>query len=234
MFIEEGEPDGCCFYGQDIVKGGPKRYPGGSAAQSSLIHALDIFLDVKHVPTGYGSSANTDTKTANKPTNFLTDMRYHMPGKFRDYLKQLEQAPSVRDYLTRGGSPTGINPERWERCASEYNACVHELKVFRDRHIQIVTRYIIMQAQRAKQTGQDSVVGQGYHGMGPSARDVIKFGNDPLVSNDGLGELPKAISPVGDAHEPGAGSRGTGGTDIMPFLKQSRDETQDTEIKPLH
>ena len=236
MFMDEGEPDGCGYHGESKNIGGPKRYPGGSAAQSALIHALDIFLGVDHQPTGEGPRAyhrhqrpghtSPPTDKPQKKINFLRDMRYHMPGVFRDYLRDLEKAPSVHDFLFANPS----KEERWKQCRQQYNLCVENMKAFRDKHIQIVTRYIVIQAQRAHQTGQERT-GEGYGGMGPAANRVIKLASpesvepsgqlDSLVTNDGLGAVPSDHS-----NEPAAGSRGTGGTDIMPFLKQSRDETK--------
>lgn len=126
-----------------------------SPGQSPLIHALDIALGVVH----YSTNAAHDGKSV-----FVYTMREYMMAPHRDFIEFLTTAPSIRDF-----------------CASDadlveaFNKCLVELKAFRDAHIKMVTRYIII----------------------PSGR-------------------------VGDVVD---GVRGTGGTDLMPFLKQMRDET---------
>ena len=116
------------------------------------------------------------------------------------------------------------------------------MKTFRDKHIQIVTRYILIQARRAAQTGQENVTGPGYHGMGPNANKVILgpsispsnldeiVRTDAMVKSDGLGDNSDATTRDTNGDAASSTDRGTGGTDIMPFLKQSRDETRDTKL----
>lgn len=213
MFLEEGEPDGCGYSGESKNWTGPKRYPGGSAAQSALIHALDIFLGIRHFPTGMKKGDKDD----GRKINFLKDMRYHMPGEFRDYLRQLELAPSLYHFmLNKPNLLDEYDQLLWSKCVQNYNQCIDNLKQFRDKHIQIVTRYIIIQSQKSKECGQDKASGSGYHGMGVAANKVMGIDSDSVKKVDG--------KP--NSSEPAAGSRGTGGTEIMPFLKQSRDETK--------
>lgn len=66
------------------------------------------------------------------------------------------------------------------------------LKAFRDKHIQIVTRYIILQAKLYKKAGSSNTLRSG-------------------------------ISKTAEKTE----QKGTGGTSLIPFLKQCRDETGD-------
>jgi indoleamine 2,3-dioxygenase len=224
MFLNEGEPQGC---GPHVSAAplGPKRYPGGSAAQSALIHTLDVFLNIHHHPTGTGPQAHSLAKSSEEhKVNFLLDMQYHLPRKYRRWLRDLESAPSIRGYLMdhQKQCPDNSSGNGVEDAIKAFDACVDAMRNFRDKHIQIVTRYIIIQARRAVQTGQEIVSRPGYHGMGPDATKVIKLADeemmnrpvDGLVQNDGLGLLVANDS-----------DRGTGGTNIIPFLKQSRDET---------
>ncbi|KZT03250.1 Indoleamine 2,3-dioxygenase [Laetiporus sulphureus 93-53] len=109
---------------------------GPSAGQSSVMHALDIFLDVDH------KLEDTDRTPAPSPANlradreFMERMRRFMPGPHQDYLKTI---PSVREAAQR--SPELVVP---------YNAAVMALKRLRDLHIRIVTRYIVTQAHATR------------------------------------------------------------------------------------
>ncbi|KAI0372966.1 Indoleamine 2,3-dioxygenase [Pilatotrama ljubarskyi] len=107
---------------------------GASAGQSSVMHALDIFLDVDHAlketrqPLPSAENRRADT-------SFMEKMRRYMPAEHRAYLAQLRKR-SVRDMVLR--MPSLREP---------YNAAVEALKRFRDGHIRIGTLYIISQAR---------------------------------------------------------------------------------------
>lgn len=138
-----------------------KTFSGGSAAQSTLIHALDTFFGVKHFPTRGTSD------------NFLELMRNHMPRKNRLFLKELSKF-SVKDMIYN------LQANNME-ILNKFNICIENLKKFRDSHIQIVTSYIVLPASKKPNSGARNFEGKG-----------------------------------------------TGGTEIIPFLKQSRDETKDS------
>jgi len=73
--------------------------------------------------------------------------------------------------------------------------------------------------------------------MGPRAEQIIRVTKteparveerlrvDPMVKSDGISETTSDDDDDDDRSSLSTRSRGTGGTDIMPFLKQSRDET---------
>jgi indoleamine 2,3-dioxygenase len=86
-----------------------------------------------------------------------------MDKPHRDFLEFLGKSPSIRGFCMDNG------------LSAEFYACVEGMKGFRDDHIKMVTRYIII----------------------PSGRGAKK---EEKV-------------------------RGTGGTDLVPFLKQMRDES---------
>lgn len=83
-----------------------------------------------------------------------------------------------------------------------YNETVTALSQFRDIHIQIVTRYIITPSRL------------------PPAPHVLK-------KNVGL-NLASASSQASAEGGKKPELYGTGGTDLLPFLKQTRDETKDS------
>lgn len=166
----------------------PRAYSGGSNAQSSLIQFLDILLDVKHYSTGERPIPHQkQTSQDDRPENgFMNEMRNYMPGKHREFLQKLQEASNIRDYVLKHGDSC---PE----LLLSFDACLAMLKLFRDKHIQIVTRYVVLQAKKTNNMGSSSTM------------------------RSGLAKKKKN----------GAEEKGTGGTSLLPFLKQCRDETGD-------
>ncbi|KAG8678762.1 hypothetical protein FRC09_019562, partial [Ceratobasidium sp. 395] len=184
---------------------------GPSAGQSSLIHALDIFLGVDH-ERGEGRGA--------EPT-FLTKMEQFMPRHHRLFLQHLRRphrhlrefvlsthaAYSAHIFNDRGmpwfaSSTTGLAPraslfqtaavgESGLKAATElqmaYDNSVAALKRFRDGHIKIATLYIVNMARSQ------------------AAQQPIEVDTKGELTTDGI--------------------KGTGGTSLVPFLKECRDNT---------
>jgi indoleamine 2,3-dioxygenase len=116
----------------------PRVLAGGSAAQSTLVQALDAGLSVQH----------TDPST----TAFLNGMRAYMPRAHRAFLADLEAGPDVRHYVRQCYGLVGI-----------YDRCVTALSDFRSAHLRITARYILRQEPRtptasARGTGGTSFV----------------------------------------------------------------------------
>lgn len=173
---------------------------GGSNAQSSLIQTLDIFLGIVH--------SATDGKKASGPAfihvrdntcyfqrkEILTDsqeMRKYMPGPHRRFLEDLTTESTVRPFI--------LSSEEYSSERHAYNAAVSELKNFRDTHIQMVTRYIVMTSRKRAPAQESEKV------------------NLATASTQG--------TEAGQNHT----LAGTGGTDLMPFLKQTRDTVRDAK-----
>lgn len=111
----------------------PKVFIGGSAAQSSLLQALDAGLGIDH------------TSTHSSP--FLIEMRKYMPPGHREFISFLEAEPSLRNYVKKEISAE-VN--------RTYSECVSKLEMFREKHLKMAIHYITDQAQRgetAKGTG---------------------------------------------------------------------------------
>ncbi len=108
------------------VAGSPRVLTGGSAAQSTLIQALDAGLGVVH------------THPASQP--FLAAMRGYMPLPHRTFLERLEAGPSIRGFVDarRGQVPA---------LAAHYDRCIDALDLFRKRHLEVAARYITRQAK---------------------------------------------------------------------------------------
>lgn len=164
----------------------PRAYAGGSNAQSLLIQFLDSVLSVHHYATGERPAPHQKVETSEKPESaYLREMRNYMPGSHREFLAMVDRESCIREYVM-------ANQENAELTLS-YDACLAMLKLFRDKHIQIVTRYVVLQAKQAPKMGS------------------------LLTLRSGLAKKKRA----------GTEEKGTGGTSLLPFLKQCRDETGD-------
>ncbi|QRV89335.1 indoleamine 2,3-dioxygenase [Ceratobasidium sp. AG-Ba] len=198
---------------------------GPSAGQSSLIHALDVFLGVDH-ERGEGRGA--------EPT-FLTKMEQFMPRHHRLFLQYLRKphrhlrefvlsthaAYSAHIINDRGmpwyaSSSAGMAPRAslWQTAAvgesgvkavtelqAAYDASVAALKRFRDGHIKIATLYIVNQARKP-------------FVIQPQPREtvVVQPQPDPELTTEAI--------------------KGTGGTSLVPFLKECRDNTIRAMVHP--
>ncbi|RUS20807.1 Indoleamine 2,3-dioxygenase-domain-containing protein [Endogone sp. FLAS-F59071] len=316
-----------------------RKYAGGSAAQSSLIHALDIFFGVEHHPTGdtrkshhnktfvtrsdnetesevdkndrynnlpptkpateldkdeLGSNIHKHSAPAPNRNNFLQAMRGYMPGPHRRFLEDLSRVTNVRPYMLR----LAKHVERGNDAVSDlysndlipsdatlqaelvetFNACLHELKLFRDKHVQVVSVYIINQARKGPSIAHGGfAIAHGEEASKqntapvtppPSASPSTKFSSTPITPQStppdfsrikdkpaaahvphlqppaiaatnilypqtALNTSPATLPSLGLAksHNPKSKVfRGTGGTNLMPFLKQSRDETAEAML----
>ncbi|KAJ3006558.1 UNVERIFIED_CONTAM: hypothetical protein HDU68_004008 [Siphonaria sp. JEL0065] len=155
------------------------KYAGGSAGQSSLIHVLDAALDVVHAPMR-GSDPS-------KAVNFIHEMRNYMPGPHRKFVYAVADSYSIREYVENLSPKT----EGASDLVALFNKCVEGMKAFRNTHIQMVSVYIVSQANKRKDVGNAGI---------PAEVQTERLQNGLLA-------------------------RGTGGTNLIPFLKQSRDET---------
>ncbi|KAI9826436.1 MAG: hypothetical protein M1826_006645 [Phylliscum demangeonii] len=206
--------------------GGPRpdvyrQYSGGSAAQSSLIQFFDLVLGVDHRPTGdprpplVHSPPHPDEGTAPPPPpaarhNFIQDMRRYMPGPHRRFLEDVARVANLRDYVAQHRADAGL-------CVA-YDASLAMLRHFRDQHLQMVSRYIIVKSRESRRS------------TSTSARPVPTSATaDP--PNAAAPPAPPPPAPAASAARPAAHVRGTGGTALMPFLKQARDETGEPAVE---
>jgi indoleamine 2,3-dioxygenase len=187
-----------------------RQYGGGSNAQSSLIQFFDIVLGIEHRPTGehppteHGRSRQhthvspdsaTDDKDAEGPRrrhNFIMEMRKYMPGQHRRFLEHVASVANIHEYVS-------VHQNNSELCAA-YNACLAMVRSLRQKHIQMVTRYIVVKSRES--------------------RDQHKS----------LSSRPEPIINLAAASSTQKKLRGTGGTALIEFLKQARDETGDPAI----
>lgn len=183
----------------------PTELSGPSAGQSSLIHALDVFLGVdrySHASHVTGHSPHRPTaSTSIPPKHPAAPVPNQTPAAPPSSVKPDTTKPSV-SFLTRMQSymprhhraflrHLSANPRPLrniiesssdEQLLEAYNATVSALKVFRDAHVRIVAIYIV----------------------GPSRR-----GGRPIEE-----------------------TRGTGGTNAIRFVKSVRDQTAGAIMDP--
>ncbi|KAJ1554589.1 hypothetical protein HK405_004624 [Cladochytrium tenue] len=177
--------------------------------------------------------------------NAMLDMRTYMPGPAQCFIRDLERSYSVRafvagiaavsvpgvaaadgdsddDHIDGAGGVTAaarresfqlgsaaaadVDSDAARACVDAYNGCVAAVKGFRDAHVRMVSRYIVSQSGRAAAAAA-AAPRAGQH--------------DPRPQTGGSG------TGSGDS----GALRGTGGTDLIPFLKQTRDETAAASIR---
>jgi len=96
---------------------------------------------------------------------------------------------------------------------------VHQIKLFRDNHIQIVTRYIMTQAKRGLPQGSED-----YRVQAEVNKEDEKQKTEELMKEKTqIRGIPKV-----DVGEPAI--KRTGGSDLMPFLKHNRDEMNAAKV----
>ncbi|KAF2851828.1 indoleamine 2,3-dioxygenase alpha type [Plenodomus tracheiphilus IPT5] len=196
---DAGLPNGVIF--DDGTGDSPYvQFSGGSNAQSSIIQFFDVVLGVEHRPTG---EKRTDTPAApttgavtSPPHGFIQDMRKYMPGPHRRFLEHMESIANIREYVS-------LN-RRDRALTTAYDACLAMLRSLRDKHIQLVSRYIIIKSRETRSHSRSLSPKQGSSQRVNIANTLARTGSKKL--------------------------RGTGGTALIPFLKQARDETGEPAI----
>jgi indoleamine 2,3-dioxygenase len=191
-----GLPRGVFYPDGDGSTGTWMQIRGGSNGQSSMIQFFDVVLGVHHTSKG-NSNPHSSAGDQNKETPcFHDEVRDYMPAPHRRFLLHISRMGSIRELANL--PPT--SPEQESFCAA-YTRTTEALVLFRNKHIGIVTRYIVLPSQRAAAAGMN------------------KKNLATVSANVHKGEENQSN---GETHEE---LKGTGGTSLIPFLKQTRDET---------
>ncbi|XP_058715054.1 indoleamine 2,3-dioxygenase 2-like isoform X3 [Poecile atricapillus] len=149
-------PHGLIYEG---VSPEPLAYSGGSAAQSSVLHAFDELLGICH---------RQDCAA------FLHRMRDYMPPPHRAFVEEIRGAVSLKQHVLSSGD---------ERLRAAFNRCVSALTDFRSYHISIVTKYIATAAAKARARRAQPCASAGPAlGKPPSALEAKGTGGSHIFS----------------------------------------------------
>lgn len=207
---DAGLPRGV-FYDDGTRNATWRQYGGGSNAQSSIIQFFDIVLGIEHRPTGSKKDDTTSESEAEpgavpKPRHsFIHDMRQYMPGPHRRFLQAVEGVANIREFVQDHQSRRDLTVA--------YDACLAMLRALRDKHIQMVSRYIIVKSRESRSM----------------SRTRRESSPEPAPRRgQGIASI-QYDRPQADTQRKKK-MRGTGGTALIPFLKQARDETGEPAI----
>ncbi|XP_029459997.1 indoleamine 2,3-dioxygenase 2-like [Rhinatrema bivittatum] len=116
-------PEGLVYEG---VSEDPKAYSGGSAAQSTILHAFDELLGIRH---------------SQESAAFLHRMRDYMPPQHKAFVEEIHSAPSLRQQVLNSAN---------QQLVLAYNECISALVKLRTYHITIVSKYVTLAGVNAK------------------------------------------------------------------------------------
>ncbi|KAK5170142.1 uncharacterized protein LTR77_004727 [Saxophila tyrrhenica] len=195
---DAGLPNGVVFDdGGPMNKQRYVQFSGGSNAQSSIIQFFDLVLSVDHRPTGEKKADVDERSEKRKPKkpepNFIHEMRKYMPGPHARFLEKVGQVANIRDFVQRHSYDRELSVA--------FDASLAMLSALRDKHIQMVSRYIIVQKAAAK-----------------------KLEESKPKDDKALAHRPKRDSSSAEKPEENRKLVGTGGSSLIPFLRQARNE----------
>ncbi|KXL50941.1 MAG: hypothetical protein FE78DRAFT_136826 [Acidomyces sp. 'richmondensis'] len=179
------------FYDEGDGRGDWLQLRGGSNGQSSLIQFLDIVLGVIHTKQGSNNPIQDQNQASDNPElTFHDEIQAYMPGSHQRFLQHVKKMARVRQLAS-------VESETVEQelLRKQYSATVEALGEFRNKHIQIVTRYILLPSKESSERKRQNLAS---------------------ASTDSRGR-PEELT-------------GTGGTMLMPFLKQVRNETLEAAL----
>ncbi|SCV72380.1 BQ2448_3917 [Microbotryum intermedium] len=205
---------------------GELEYGGPSAGQSSLVHAVDLFLGIDHSPrrtsstiTDPASSGQSMDPSAPLPPpnaqakglsddTFMMRMSTYMPGHHRAFLAHLASLhhtseageASIAEKLPSVRDLVIRHPQQLQE---SYDRAVLSMKKFRDEHMKLATVYIVTQAKR--EPGRQTVFWQEWE--------------DKRIEKERLRQE--------EARDKRVVLKGTGGTDLVVFLKMCRKRTKE-------
>ena len=241
---ETGEK-GWIYEGVEEYEGKRMLFMGPSAGQSSLIHVIDVFLGVDH-------SGRSSTPSENG--TFMERMQTYMPGHHRNFLNHLrnisfiddedqlmeemeidtgstsahsdedmdveEEAPAQKethplrslliikeDDEDNDDSREGLaHRHAVERLREAYNEALNSLKHLRDEHMRIATLYIVSQMRKS-----------------PPA-EFAKL-SEALTLTKKANNVQSSMASEDEEVVQSGGAKGTGGTDLVSFLRDCRKNT---------
>ncbi|ETS64101.1 hypothetical protein PaG_01336 [Moesziomyces aphidis] len=252
--VDKGEEIGWHFEGVD-PEGVKRVFSGPSAGQSTVIHAVDVFLDVDH--TRRKERLNRPAVTSNgdargADATFMERMSLYMPGHHRAFLSHLrsisfddaddaddedavaeddasaagseaeQEQPRERPHPIRSLALKAQTDEHDEGLPAAYDNALTQLKALRDEHMKIAYLYIVAQA-RGSPPPAYAPLPKGFTGEPAVDRKLAK-----ARAQSDEAEADAALDTA--SNDNGGGAKGTGGTDLVSFLRDCRVNTIDALI----
>lgn len=119
-------PDGIIYEGVEKYKGEPQAFRGQTGSQSSIVPAMDAFLNIDHEDDPLRS--------------YLDELHEYRPPRHRKFIEDVEAQSTVRQYVVDQGDNVLIDL---------YNDIVDHVQAFRTRHLEYAANYINKQARSA-------------------------------------------------------------------------------------
>lgn len=119
-------PEGLIYDGVTEYNNKPQKFRGETGAQSSIVPALDAVLGLAHEDDPL--------------RQYLNEMRDYMPPEHNSFIKTVEAAGSVREFV-KSNLNTSADIKRL------YNKSVEEIEKFRTTHLAYAASYINKQNQ---------------------------------------------------------------------------------------
>ncbi|KAF8330068.1 Indoleamine 2,3-dioxygenase [Cantharellus anzutake] len=201
-----------------------KSLSGPSGGQSTLMHSLDVFLDIDHTMEKHDLRSPVVTREDADRT-FMRRMQGYMPAIHRGFLHKLVSSNfSLRSMAI---SASQANSPLAHELVTKYNDAVCAMRRFRDVHLKIAGIYVVAQARKAAVEAGKRVVIPSACPVSAMLRRMAEEGDADLlavcpVSGLGLGDVVSKPSacPI----------KGTGGTQLLGLLRGNRDSTTRTII----
>ena len=149
-------PGGKLVFDLDDGESVEEEWMGSSAAQSSIVQALDAFMGIE--PLTHKPQEKYDVRPSDgSKMAFLARMRLYLPADHRAFIEELNRfGQQMRTFILD-------HPDR-ERAAQTmeaYNGVIEAMQKFRSGHIRIVALYVTAQqgkGEKSKGTGGTSGV----------------------------------------------------------------------------
>lgn len=197
-----------------------QQYSGGSNAQSSIFQFFDIVLGIEHRPTGEkrGPDDESGRKGQAPPSkhNFIMDMRRYMPGPHARFLGDIQAVSNIREFVEGHRQDVQLS--------IAYDAALSMLRSLRDKHIGIVTRFIVIPSREVRARSRSPEATRRKLNLATASRQPR-----PGVTMSGIAFSSEDSGGKGEGKQDRL--KGTGGTALISFLKQARDETGEPAVE---
>ena len=135
-----------------------------------------------------------------------------MPGPHRRFLADVSKIANIRPYVTAHPQATSLQ--------TAYNAVLEKLTDYRSKHVQMVSRYIVVPSRAAAAA---AAAAAGQPSLLPAQTKPGTAGREPTTTT---------IETSAESSSTTTKALGTGGTAPIEFLKQVRNETADALVLP--